>query len=74
MATGLVTLGTAAVGAAGDAASNPGAPAMTAPQNQEVQVTFGGAGARREAPSTSTAIIIGIAILGVGIIYVANSK
>lgn len=66
MATGLVALGTAAVGAAGDAASNPGAPAMTAPQNLDQTITFGGAhkGHKRGAlePSNTMILVGGVVV------------
>jgi hypothetical protein len=72
MATGLLTLGTAALSAGGQAASAPGAPAMAAPQNQENQNTFGGA--HKEAMSLSTGIAIGVGVIAATMIYVATTR
>lgn len=74
MATGLVTLGTAALGAAGSASSTPGAPAMAAPQNQQQENTFGGA--HKEAMSLGASVSIGVAVVLAALVitYGINSK
>ena len=72
MATGLVALGTSALSAGGQAASAPGAPAMTAPQNQESQITFGGA--RKESMSLATGVAVGVGVIAATIIYVATTR
>lgn len=76
MATGITALGTAAVGAAGDAASGSNsAAAMAAPLSTELDqtVTFGGA---RKNPNVTpvTAIIFSVAIVSAVTIYALTRK
>ena len=74
MATGLVTLGAAALGPGG-AAGDSSAPAMSAPQNTEQQtnVTFGGAqkGDKGMTIDPTTALLIAAGMVGAVVVYLS---
>lgn len=72
MATGLATLGSAAIGAAGQSASGSDA-AMAAPLGVDQTVVFGGARKGVEV-KPMTAVILGVAIVSAVAIYAITRK